>query len=1084
MRKTLHLILSVSLMMLFHLSAFSQGTTTTAISGRVLDVNNEALPGATVVAVHNPSGTSYGTVTAVDGRFNIPGMRVGGPYTITISYVGFATWEREDVTLDLGANTNLRVTLAEAGVELDEVFVVGRAGSVGENTGASTRIDSEALRRTPSADRNLNDFLRLTPQSGAYGGGVSFAGTNNRYNAIYIDGAVNNDVFGLASSGTNGGQTGITPFSVDIIEQLQVVLSPYDVTYGGFAGGGINAVTRSGTNTFTGTAYTYMRNQDMVGKTNGVLANRLDIDREKVDDFTENIYGASFSGPIIEDKLFFFVNFELQREETPRPFDVTEYTSVEGRVSVNDLENLRNHMINKYNYDPGTFGSTAINLDGTKFFGKLDYNISNDHRLTLRHQYTKAEQFNRFAGSRNTVNFSNNGIYFPSVTNSTALELNSRFGTQYSNNLILSYVTVRDDRDPLGDNFPYIYIDDENNGVIRLGSEEFSTANQLDQDIISITNNFNIYKGAHKITIGTHNEFYSIYNVFMRQNFGVYWFSSLDDFLNDEPAYRYTRTYSLVDDITGDGTAAAADFNAMQLGFYAQDEWSVSPRFTLTLGLRLDVPIITSDPDIHPTFATETLPELQKAYENAAGIEPGKAPSGQLMLSPRFGFTFDVTEDGRNMIRGGAGIFTSRIPFVWPGAMFNNNGLAMGGVGHNDLPGDVYFNPAWDDQPEHPDFTVPSGQVDLFVDDFKYPQVFRGNLAYDVILPGGISATIEGLYSKTLNNIVYTNINSDPEVDFTWTGSPDNRQVFVNRSIDPQYSAVYLASNTSEGYTYNISASLAKNFDFGLTAMLAYNYSDAYALSEGTSSQNSSQWRGQVNINGRNNPEFGRSDFAMGHRIISALSYEYDWTKDGNNKTTISLFINGQSGTPYSYVIGGGGARNLNAERGSTGRNRSLVYIPENQADINLVEYTVGDRTVSAAEQWNNLNNLIEDDKYLSENRGGYSEKNGAWGPFSTIFDISLRQDFGLNFSGQRHRFQVSLDIKNFSNMINNEWGTHYTIPGDFNNYNLYQFEGYAADGTTPEFTFRDSEVGLERFNIHGLNSRWSMLLGLRYMFN
>lgn len=1084
MRKTLQLILTASFMMLFWLSSFSQGTTTSAISGRVLDVDNNALPGATVVAVHNPSGTSYGTVTAVDGRFNIPGMRVGGPYTVTISYVGFATWEQEDLTLDLGGNTNLRVTLAEAGVELDEVFVVGRAGSVGENTGASTRIDSEALRRTPSADRNLNDFLRLTPQSGAYGGGVSFAGTNNRYNAIYIDGAVNNDVFGLASSGTNGGQTGITPFSVDIIEQLQVVLSPYDVTYGGFAGGGINAVTRSGTNTFKGTAYTYMRNQNFVGKTNGVLAERLGTDPEKVDDFTENIYGASISGPIIEDKLFFFVNFEVQKEETPRPFDVTEYTSVEGRVSVSDLENLRNHMINKYNYDPGTFGSTTENLDGTKFFGKLDYNISNDHKLTLRHQYTKAEQFNRFAGSRNTVNFSNNGIYFPSVTNSSALELNSRFGTVFSNNLILSYVTVRDDRDPLGNNFPYIYIDDENDGVIRLGSEEFSTANQLDQDILTITNNFNIYKGAHRITIGTHNEFYSIYNVFMRQNFGVYWFSSLDDFLNDEPAYRYTRTYSLVDDITGDGTAAAADFNAMQLGFYAQDEWSISPRFTLTVGLRLDVPIITTDPNIHPSFEKETLPELQKAYDLAEGIEPGKAPSGQIMLSPRLGFTFDVTGDGQNMIRGGAGIFTSRIPFVWPGAMFNNNGLAMGGVGHNDIDGDVHFNPDWNDQPTNPNFTVPSGQVDLFVDDFKYPQVFRGNLAYDVILPGGISATLEGLYSKTLNNIVYTNINSDPEVDFTWTGSPDNRKVFVNQSIDPQYSAVYLASNTSEGYTYNISASLAKNFDFGLTAMLAYNYSDAYALSEGTSSQNSSQWRGQVNINGRNNPEFGRSDFAMGHRVISALSYEYNWTKDGNNRTTVSLFINGQSGNPYSYVIGGGDARNLNAERGSTSRNRSLVYIPETQADINLVEYTVDDRTVTVAEQWNNLNALIEDDKYLSENRGGYAEKNGAWAPFSTFFDVSLRHDFGLSFSGQTHKFQVSLDIKNFSNMINNDWGTVYTIPGDFNNYNLYQFEGYEADGSTPQFTFRDSEVGLERFNIHGLNSRWSMLLGLRYMFN
>lgn len=317
MKKILRISILASFVMFAWLQSFSQGTTTSAINGRVLDVNNEALPGATVIALHNPSGTAYGTVTALDGRFTIPGMRVGGPYTITITFVGFTTWEQEDVFLDLGSTTNLRITLAETGIELDEVFVIAKAGSVGENTGTSTRINSDVLRDSPSADRNLNDFLRLTPQSGAYGGGISFAGVNNRYNAIYIDGAVNNDVFGLASSGTNGGQTGITPFSVDIIDQLQVVLSPYDVTLGGFAGGGINAVTKSGTNTFKGTAYTYMRNQNMVGKTNGVLANRLDIEREKVADFSELAYGASLGGPIIEDKLFFFMNFEIQKDETP-----------------------------------------------------------------------------------------------------------------------------------------------------------------------------------------------------------------------------------------------------------------------------------------------------------------------------------------------------------------------------------------------------------------------------------------------------------------------------------------------------------------------------------------------------------------------------------------------------------------------------------------------------------------------------------------------------------------------------------------------------------------------------------------------
>ena len=1064
-------------------TSFSQGVTTGSINGRVTDTNGDPLPGATVIAVHKPSGTYYGTAASVDGRYNIPGMRVGGPYRVTVSFVGYAPWEADDFSVGLGSASLVNVVLSETGIDLQEIFIVSRAGSAGQNTGASTRITSEEIASSPTVNRNLNDFLRLTPQSGIYGDGISFAGVNNRYNAIYIDGAVNNDVYGLASSGTNGGQTGITPFSIDIIDQFQVVLSPYDVTLGGFAGGGINAVTKSGTNTFTGTAYSYYQNQGLVGKTNGVLADRLDIERERVDDFAENTYGFSVGGPIVKDKLFFFSNVEVQRDETPKPFEISEYTSVAGRVSVSDLENLRDFVRNNYNYDPGSFGSTSENLDGMKIFGKIDYNITPDHRLTLRHQYTKAEQYNRFAGSRNAVNFSNNGIYFPSTTNSSAVELNSRFGGEFSNNLIVSYVAVRDNRRPLEANFPYVYIEDTSNGLIRFGSEEFSTANRLDQDILAITNNFNIYKGSHKITIGTHNEFYKAYNVFIGQNFGTYRFASLDDFLTNQPAKEFDRSYSLVDNITGSNTAAAADFNAMQLGFYAQNEWMVNRKLTVTGGLRIDIPVITTDPEEDTYFNNTALPQLEQYYEIAEGVVAGEAPDGQIMFSPRLGFIYDFEGEGSKVLRGGAGIFTSRIPFVWPGAMFTNNGLTLGRVDEGDL-GDVYFNPDYQTQPVNPSFSIPSGQVDIFTKGFKYPQVFRTNLAYDFELPWGIVSTIEGLYTKTLNNIYYTNINSDPTVAFNWTGSPDNRDIYGNSSIDGRYSAVYLAANTSKGYSYNLSASFAKKFAMGLTAMVAYSYGDAYALSEGTSSQNSSQWRGQVNINGRNNPSYGRSDFAVGHRVISSLTYAYNWTADGNNKTTVSLFVNGQSGTPFSYVLGGRDARNIHRERGSTSRNRSLAFIPADASQINLVDYSSGENTITAEQQWANLNKVIEDDPYLKDNRGKYAEKNAAWSPFATIFDLAVRQDFGLNVGGQTHRFQVSVDIANLGNMLNSNWGTQYSVPGDFNNYYLYQFERYAADGTTPEFTFRSENTGLDRFNIDGLGSRWSMLFGIRYIFN
>ncbi|HQU59630.1 MAG TPA: TonB-dependent receptor, partial [Saprospiraceae bacterium] len=567
------------------------------MQGTVEDANGEPLIGANILAVHQPTGTTYGTATDIEGNYRIPGMRVGGPYKVTATYTGYAEQVYENIFLRLGESQNFNVTLEESAIQLESIQVVATAGVSGQNSGASTQITSDEIDVMPTLNRDVTDYLRLTPQATRFGDGISFAGVNNRYNAIYIDGAVNNDVFGLATSGTNGGQTGISPFSIDIIDQLQVVLSPYDVTLGGFAGGGINAVTKSGTNQFAGTAYYFFQNESLVGQTNTTLTDRLGTEREKVAEFTQATYGASIGGPIVKDKVFFFLNAEIQDDQTPVPFQLENYTGQENRASVADLENLRNFTRDTYGYDPGSFGSTVDELQGLKLFGKIDINLNQNHRLTLRHQYTKAEQYDRNAGSSNSINYSNNGVFFPSVTNSSALELNSRFSDKLSNNLIIGYTTVRDDRDPLGSDFPYVIINDQNNGQIFMGSEQFSTANALDQDIFTITDNFKIYSGDHTFTIGTHNEFYSIYNLFIGQNYGTYRFASIDDFINGAPAIEYDRSYSLVDDLTGDGSAAAADFNAMQLGLYAQDEWSISKQFTLTGGLRIDLPVITSDPE-------------------------------------------------------------------------------------------------------------------------------------------------------------------------------------------------------------------------------------------------------------------------------------------------------------------------------------------------------------------------------------------------------------------------------------------------------------------------------------------------------
>ena len=1047
--------------------AIAQGVTTSSLFGKIVDQSGEALIGANVFAIHTPSGTSYGVATDLDGFFRIPNMRVGGPYKVTVSYTGFGEQQLENLFLRLGETQKRNFTLDESATVLSSVLVSATAGIPGQNAGTGTQITSDDIDNLPTLDRDLNDFTRLTPQFNSTGSGASFAGMNNRFNAIYVDGAVNNDVFGLSSSGANGGQTGISPFSIDIIDQIQVVLSPYDVSLGGFAGGGINAVTKSGTNTFKGTAYYFNQNEGLAGQTNATQAEKTGAERRKLPDFNEDLYGFSLGGPIVKDKIFFFTNIEIQKEETPRPFDIEAY---EGDATESDLNNLRDFLISEYDYDPGGYGDAVTTLDGFKFFGKLDFNINNNNKLTLRHNLTKGEQTSPSSSDFDDINFANSGIFFPTTTNSSALELNSNFGDKYSNNLIIGFTSVRDDRDPIGGDFPYVAIED-GDGDIQFGSEQFSTANALDQDIFSITDNFKIYNGNHTFTIGTHNEFYRIYNLFIRQNYGSYDWDSIDDFISGAPAEEYDRSYSLVDNITGDGSAAAAEFNAIQLGFYAQDEWTVTNDLTITAGLRVDIPIITDDPTEDTYFNNTARPAIEGFYD-LQGARAGQAPQGQLMWSPRIGFNYDMSGTNTTILRGGLGIFTSRIPFVWPGAMFSNNGLSVGGLDERDVDGDIFFEPSIDNQLTNPNFSVPAGQMDLFVEDFKYPQVFRTNLGLDTELPGGIQASFEALYTKTLNNISYTNVNSDPTDDFSFTGAgSDTRDRLVGQSIDPTYVAVYLADNTNEGYTYNLSATFSKKFEWGLNATLAYNYGDGESVFEGTSSQNSSQWRGAINVAGRNQPLLGRTDFSVGHRIVGAAAYSFKWNEEGNAATTLSLFYNGQSGSPFSYVIGARNGQNIINERGSTGRNRTLAYIPANQSEIALEDPA----------DWAVLNAFIEDNEYLSSRRGQFAEKNGDRSPWVSLFDFAVRQDFGIKVGNTTQKFQISMDVFNFANFLNSDWGVVRSNPFAFE---LVDFEGF--EGTVPTYSVSASrlELGKDKFDFASTASRWRMRLGVRYIFN
>lgn len=1057
--------------------SFGQGKTTSTIVGNVVDENGEPLVGATVKAIHVPSGSVYGGITQLDGNYIIPNARVGGPYEIIATYVGYNDKKFNDVYLELGSRFSQDVAFDVAGTEIDAVTITVDGN---QSAGVSNQVSTEQIETLPTLNRDLNDFTRTTPQANTKTGGISFAGLNNRYNAVYIDGAVNNDVFGLSDSGTNGGQIGISPISVDAIEQIQVVVSPYDVTLGGFAGGGVNAVTRSGTNELQGSAYYFVQNEGIAGKTNGERADRFNLERTKLNEFSEKTYGLRLGGPIIKDKLFFFVNGEIQDNTTPSNFDIAEY---KGSITKTDITDLTNFLKTNYGYDPGTFYTRNATLKGTKFLGKFDYNLNENHKFTVRHSYTEGKSLNPYSSRSTNLVSSKSGQNFPSITNSSAIEWNFN-KNKFANNLILGYTTVRDDRNVIGNPFPHVEIFDTNRSSLEFGSENYSGVNKLDQNVFTITDNFNYYLGDHTLTVGTHNEFFSVYNAFLPKPLGSYEFDSLADFYAGI-ASNYQRGYSLVDNVNfaGDATKAAADFNAGQIGFYLQDEYFVNNSLTLTGGLRFDIPFFSEDPAIKSDFNTTTLPAIQAAGWDTKGAEGGKAPKSSVLLSPRVGFNFAPENADNLTIKGGFGIFTSRIPFVWPGAMYSTNGVNSAYLWRG---GTTQFEPDVNKQYTAADFggSAPPSDVNLFAEDFKFPQVFRTSLGFEKAFNSGFEVFADAMYTKTLNNVEYRSVNFKNELK-TVTNDAEARRMYTRSTIDDNYGNIYIGYNTNRGYSYNFSGGASKTFDNNLTTSVFYSYGDSYATNEGTSSQNSSQWRGQVhNSRGRNYPALGRSDFSAGHRVVGSAGYKFDWNADKNVATTVSLFYNGQSGTPFSWIVGGRNARNFNNEGGSTSRTRSLFYIPRSKQEVNFVEYTDDNGNfLSADAQWAMLENYIENDKYLRTHRGQYAAKNSNRTPFESLLDVKLIQDFSLKLNDNTHKLQLTADIFNFGNLLNKDWGATYSTNEGYSYQTIMEYQGLNSDNQTT-YKFNDTAVDNERFNINDLSSRWRAQLGVRYIFN
>lgn len=1056
MRMVKRQILLFVLFVLFGASAaFAQGVTTAAMNGTVVDNDGQPMPGAVIIAVHVPTGTQFGTTSRTDGKFNISNMRVGGPYTLKASFIGYKTQIQEGITLSLGQNFTIDFKLAPENIETMTVSVLADRNAVisGSRTGASTNVGVEQIQAFPTVSRSFQDFAKLTPQFD--GRSSSAAGRNNRFNNIQIDGTQYNDLFGLGSSGTPGGQAGTTPISLDAIQEFQVVIAPYDVRQGGFTGGGINAITRSGTNNFSGSLYGYFRNQNFMGYS-------PDDKKAKVTEFSEYQTGLRLGGPIIKDKLFFFANGEFVRRTDPADnLSLTQGGNLGAKDSL--ASSMQNILLNKYGYNPGSYGSFSTKRPASKFFIRFDYNISDEHKLTFRHNFVDGSD-QKTGRSVSTLEFSDRMYQFNTNTNSSVLQLSSTFSNTMSNELIMGYTRIRDTRDPSGSAFPSVLVKTAIPGfTLKAGAEEFSQANQLDQDIFELTDNFSYYTGSHVITFGTHNEFYKFRNLFIRNLYGYYEFNNMTDFQNGNPS-RYQLSYS-----NTANPMEAAKFNAFQLGIYGQDEWSATDNLKVTLGLRVDAPFFPKSPAFNPT--------IDQVFTKGQGMDIGtdKVPSGKILFSPRLGLNWDVNGDRTTQLRGGVGIFTGRIPYVWISNQYGNTGVEFGRIDLSagrtpGLPNGFKFNPDPNTQQKTGLTAIQQTEVDLTAGNFKMPQVARLDAAIDHQLPFGLTGTIEGIYSKSVNDISYQDINIVPQAGKFVSGAGDpgrNTYLSGTKGYSAAFTNVILMKNTSLGYQYNLTAQVQGTLPMGLYTNVAYTYTRSKDVNSVISSQAFSQWRFNPIANDPNNPDLATANFEIRNRFLVAFSYSAEFFT--NAKSTFTLYYNGQSGLPFSYTYDG----DINGD-GQT--SNDLIYVPKNATDAAEIQVgSISNKAFKAdAAMAQALENYINRDNYLKEHRGQIMERNGATVPWSHQVDFRFVQNIPL-FAG--HGFELSLDVLNLPNLISSKWGWVKSVPNQ--NDSVIKYLGNDTNGR-PVFSFKDKT---DPFQNDNLASRWQMQLGARYSF-
>jgi hypothetical protein len=1053
------------LFLVFGLQLTIAQTTTSSIKGTVKSSDTELLPGATILAIHTPTGSKYSALTNADGRFNMLNMRVGGPYKVVISFVGFQSQTYNEVYLELGKAFSIDAILKDESQQLNEVKIVSSKNKVftSGRTGAETTIGRKELTALPTISRSADDFTRLEPSAS----GGSFGGRNDQYNSYSLNGAVFNNPFGLDAA-TPGGQTGSQPISLDAIDQIQVATAPYDVTLSGFTGASVNAVTKSGTNEFHGTAYAFFRNQDLTGS-------KIKGQNIFVPSLEQTQAGFSIGGPIIKNKLFFFANYEIdKRSDLGSNFVANNgdgKTDVnESRVLETDLVNVSNALSN-LGYNTGAYQGFKHNSNSNKGIVKLDWNINDDNKLAVIYNFLDASKDKPahptalgFRGPNSSIlQFQNSGYQINNKLDSFLVELNSKVSETVSNKLQAGYTHFDDFRNPFSTPAPVINIQDGSGAnYIVAGHEPFSINNTLDQKVLQITDNLSYVTGKHSFTFGTSFEKYQFKNSFnlgAYDNFGNpngYYgtffasYPSVSDFLADaaqpyatsaiQQNLAYAQTIFDAKNSFGVGTDGGwklAELNVGQVALYAQDDWNITENFKLALGLRVDKPLYFDTADLIQKYIdtdngasrnNSTLYYNPQTGANEALIST-TLPTDKLLWSPRLGFNWDVTGDKTTQFRGGTGIFTGKLPFVWLGNQVSGS----------------------DD-----------GFFQIMDKDFKWPQVWRSSLGLDHRFENNYIATLDMSYNKDINGVHVQNWGLVKPTGVLL--GADNRAIY--NSGDKGGNSAYVMTNSNKGYVFNTSAKLQKTFDNGLFASLAYNYLISKDVNSIEAEITGDAFAFNPALGNVNDAVLSNSKYGDTHRFIGVASKKWKYGTNDKWSTTVSTFFEYAQGGRFNYIYGG----DINNDGSGT---NDLIYVPT-PAEIGSMVFTGGPSQGAAFDKF------ISQDDYLSGRRGQYAERYGALSPWRGKWDMKLIQDYNFKPSSSSNRtntIQFSVDILNVGNLLNSDWGL-VQVPTSI------QPIGVSVNQTTkvPTYTFNGTQT--KTFNYDAsLLSRWQAQFGIRYIF-